>query len=50
MIRWEYVPDKGWRCYVAGHRLHHGMTGLILVGAGIALCLHDRRDFPYTSH
>lgn len=38
------------RCYVLGHRLHHGMTGLILAAIGVALAIHDRRDFPFTRH
>lgn len=32
------------RVYVADRRLHHGLVGSALVIAGLALCVHDRRD------
>lgn len=47
MLRWEYVHDKGWRCYVLGRRLHHGLVGVVMAAAGLALAAHDRRDFPF---
>lgn len=45
--------------YVGGKRIHHGLTGGALLGAGLllhkkavtaigaALVLHDRHDFPF---
>ncbi len=35
--------------YVTRHwhrplRIHHGLFGLVLIGAGILACLHDRHD------
>jgi hypothetical protein len=38
---------RGWRCYVLGKRLHHGLFGLALGIAGAVLAWHDRRDFPF---
>jgi hypothetical protein len=50
---------RGPRVYVAGRRLHHGATGcgLAIAGAtthrrlvaalGLALVVHDVRDFPW---
>jgi hypothetical protein len=37
------------RCkvYVAGRRLHHGLTGCILIALGAALVAHDRADVPW---
>lgn len=37
------------RTYIgrARRRLHHGLAGIALVLVGIALALHDRRDFPW---
>jgi hypothetical protein len=47
------------RVWVCGLRLHHGLTGLVLVGAGLvcgsrrlfvagaALAAHDWRDWPF---
>ena len=32
------------RVWVGGRRLHHGLTGLFLAGAGLALMAHDWRD------
>ena len=32
------------RVWVCGQRLHHGLTGLFLAGAGMALMAHDWRD------
>lgn len=48
MLRFVHVPDKGWRCYALGARIHHGMVGVALALAGLALIAHDRRDFPFT--
>lgn len=33
------------RCYIAGHRLHHGLTGLVLNLIGLALIADDRHDW-----
>lgn len=30
------------RCYIRGHRVHHGLVGLII---GVALVVEDRRDW-----
>lgn len=37
------------RCkvYIFERRLHHGLTGCILIAVGTLLCLHDRRDWPW---
>jgi hypothetical protein len=35
------------RVYCLGRRIHHGAVGAILTGLGLALALHDRRDFPW---
>ena len=37
------------RCkvYVFEHRLHHGLTGCILIAVGAVLVAHDRRDVPW---
>ena len=32
------------RLWVAGQRVHHGMTGAVLLAAGAALMLHDWKD------
>ncbi len=32
------------RLWVCGQRLHHGLTGALLAGAGMALMAHDWRD------
>jgi hypothetical protein len=32
------------RLWVCGQRLHHGLTGFFLAGAGMALMAHDWRD------
>jgi predicted nucleic acid-binding protein len=36
--------------YVKGRRLHHGLVGAIAILAGIALAVHDRKDFPWSIH
>lgn len=41
------IDRNQWRVYVAGHRLHHGLTGCFIVGFGLALIWHDRRDWPW---
>lgn len=55
MIRVEQHPT-GPRVYVAGRRLHHGMTALITLAVAknrkvrlvaYAALLHDIRDFPF---
>ncbi|MBN8867329.1 MAG: hypothetical protein J0H98_07230 [Solirubrobacterales bacterium] len=47
------------KLYFGGRRIHHGLTGGALLGAGlllhrkavtaigVALVIHDRRDFPF---
>jgi hypothetical protein len=54
--------ELGPRCYLAGARIHHGLTGLLLLTAGVATrhpalvaagalaVWHDRRDFPFPLH
>jgi hypothetical protein len=32
------------RMYVFGRRLHHGLTGAIIVAVGVGLMWHDRAD------
>jgi hypothetical protein len=32
------------RLWVAGQRVHHGLTGVMLLAAGTALMLHDWKD------
>ena len=32
------------RMWIAGQRVHHGLTGVLLVAAGTALVLHDWKD------
>ncbi len=43
-IRVPHGPGHGYRCYVAGRRLHHGVTGIALAVIGVALVVHDRKD------
>ena len=38
-----YDPDRR-RLWVAGQRVHHGMTGVFLTAVGTALMLHDLKD------
>lgn len=35
------------RLYVRRRRIHHGLAGAVLAACGLALMLHDRRDFPW---
>ena len=39
----RYDPARR-RIWVRGQRLHHGLTGALLAGAGLALMAHDWRD------
>ena len=32
------------RLWVAGQRVHHGLTGVLLLATGAALILHDWKD------
>jgi hypothetical protein len=32
------------RLWIAGQRVHHGLTGVFLLAAGTALVLHDWKD------
>lgn len=41
LVRYDSSRKRLW---VAGQRLHHGLTGALLAGAGMALMIHDRRD------
>ena len=35
------------RLWVGHQRLHHGLTGVVLAAAGVALMAHDWRDRGY---
>lgn len=37
----------GRRLYIRRRRVHHGLTGAVLVVIGIVLMLDDRDDFPW---
>ena len=37
----------GRRLYLAGYRVHHGLAGVLLIGAGFALVAHDWKDRPW---
>ena len=39
----HYDADRR-RLWIAGQRVHHGMTGALLFGVGTALMLHDWKD------
>lgn len=39
----RYDPDRR-RLWVAGQRVHHGLTGALLLAAGTALMAHDWKD------
>jgi hypothetical protein len=41
LVRYDACRRRIW---VRGQRLHHGLTGLLLAGAGLALMAHDWRD------
>lgn len=45
MIRVDWTVK---RCWVAGKRLHHGLAGAALAALGVALMLHDRKDWPWS--
>ena len=34
------------RIWIAGQRVHHGLTGFLFAAAGIALMAHDWKDRP----
>ena len=38
------------RVWVAGWRLHHGFTGMVLAAIGGALMAHDWKDRPHWIH
>lgn len=42
----RYCPNKK-RVWVLGKRIHHGLVGVALIGVGVALAIHDRKDFPF---
>ena len=35
------------RLWIGGQRVHHGMTGVLVAAAGLALMLHDWKDRPF---
>lgn len=35
--------------HLHGHRIHHGLAGLILTGIGLALMADDILDFPWAT-
>ena len=37
------TPDRR-RLWIAGQRVHHGLTGVLLLATGTALMLHDWKD------
>ena len=39
----RYDGDRR-RLWIAGQRVHHGLTGVVLLAAGTALVLHDWKD------
>jgi hypothetical protein len=39
----QYDPARR-RVWLAGQRLHHGATGVVLATAGVLLCAHDWKD------
>ncbi len=39
----RYDADRR-RLWVGGQRVHHGLTGFLLLAAGTALMLHDWKD------
>jgi hypothetical protein len=41
LLRYDSERRRVWIC---GQRLHHGLTGVVLAAAGIALMAHDRHD------
>jgi hypothetical protein len=41
MIRWDRDKQRVW---VAGFRLHHGLTGAVLAVTGGLLMAHDWKD------
>ena len=41
LLRYDRSRRRVWVC---GQRLHHGLTGVFLAGAGMALMVHDWHD------
>ena len=41
LVRYDAGRRRLWVC---GQRLHHGLTGVVLASAGMALMAHDWRD------
>lgn len=37
----------GPRLHIAGHRIHHGPTGLLIAAIGLAIAAHDHKDWPW---
>jgi hypothetical protein len=37
----------GPRVYIFGARIHHGLFGCLLVGAGALMVIHDWKDRPW---
>jgi hypothetical protein len=43
MIR-VLTPSTGPQLFIAGRRVHHGLTGCLFILLGLALAVHDRKD------
>ena len=41
LLRYDATRRRLW---IAGQRVHHGLTGVLLLAAGTALVLHDWKD------
>lgn len=39
---------EGYRLFFFNYRVHHGLTGCVFIAIGLALILHDRKDFPWS--
>lgn len=35
------------RVWIAGQRVHHGLTGVVFAAAGVVLMAHDWKDRPF---
>lgn len=40
-----FAPNR--RVYVCGLRVHHGLTGVLLIAVGVVLVAHDWADRPW---
>ena len=43
-------PPTGPQLFLAGQRVHHGLSGACLVLIGTALAIHDRKDVKAWLH